>query len=53
MALPVSYRAVHRYDGAMLQRDIRRPGDGVGECRVSGRDIAIVRDGLALPLPRH
>ena len=44
MALPASYTAVHRYDGAMLQRDKRRPGDGVEECRVSGRDIAIVRD---------
>jgi hypothetical protein len=44
MALPASYSAVHRYDGAMLQRDKRQPGDGVGECRVSGRDIAIVRD---------
>jgi hypothetical protein len=44
MALPASYTAAHRYDGAMLQRDKRRPGDEVGECRVSGRDIAIVRD---------
>jgi Replication-relaxation len=44
MALPASYTAVHRYDGAMLQRDKRRPGDGAGDCRVAGRDIAIVRD---------
>jgi hypothetical protein len=44
MALPATYTAAHRYDGAMLQRDKRRAGDEVGECRVSGRDIAIVRD---------
>jgi hypothetical protein len=43
MALPLSYSAAHRYDGAMLQRD-KRDGDEAGECRVSGRDIAIVRD---------
>jgi hypothetical protein len=39
--LPASYAAVHRYDGAMLQRGQRHR---TVACKLSGRDTAIVRD---------
>lgn len=39
--LPSSYRAVHRYDGAVLQHDRR---DRIVPCVIQARDFAIVRD---------
>jgi hypothetical protein len=38
---PASYEAVHRYDGAVIQRGRR---DGLVPCVVQPRDVALVRD---------
>lgn len=41
MSLPVGYTAVHRYDGAVIERGGR---DKLVPCAVQPRDVAIIRD---------
>jgi hypothetical protein len=38
--LPASYSAVHRYDGAMLQRGQRTE---TADCHLTARDISLIR----------